>query len=391
MLNGHHIYERHQSKFGNKLEIIKIAISIVVLIAPFIILSIVTYRSSNAKKIHLQQKLNEYRSLKNNYDIVFVGDSRTYTNIHPHLVDPLLGKKSYNLGTFAHWLPTQYPFYKELIREMPKGTIVVWSVGHQNFEPYNAIQRVWQIKLSDVPQYVIWGYPLQDLSDNVMFFNPALHIFSERGKYGKAVVSEILSVPSRIRAFRRRSPFVAPSASTTGSSGNSQEIKRLNDHFGKLPFAKYANTLVDGLQITSVETYTKHGSYLRTELNPAYFRNKQSEMQSGRYRTLVPTERLMKTFVETLDVFQRNEIFLIVNEVEEAPFRYSDSESKQECRKFMQKYVRPEVERHGFKYITTDLGQLTDEDYFDWNHLNSTGAQKYTSLLVSALRRVMGN
>jgi hypothetical protein len=44
------------------------------------------------------------------------------------------------------------------------------------------------------------------------------------------------------------------------------------------------------------------------------------------------------------------------------------------------------VEGHGLRYVRADFNRYADSDYFDYNHLNSRGIEKYTSELAALLR-----
>ncbi len=57
----------------------------------------------------LANKLLYYRQHRSDYNLVLLGDSLTYTGLHPEFIDPLLGTRSVNLAIFAHWFATQYP------------------------------------------------------------------------------------------------------------------------------------------------------------------------------------------------------------------------------------------------------------------------------------------
>jgi hypothetical protein len=94
------------------------------------------------------------------------------------------------------------------------------------------------------------------------------------------------------------------------------------------------------------------------------------------------------TFIEILDIFAAHNVRLIVNELEEAPFIYGNPLVREKFRTALREHVRLEVERRGFSYITTDLDQLSDEDYFDYNHMNSKGIAKYTPLLAHRLNEL---
>jgi hypothetical protein len=78
---------------------------------------------------------------------------------------------------------------------------------------------------------------------------------------------------------------------------------------------------------------------------------------------------------------------LVVNELEEAPFNYSTLENKDSWRRFMRDRIQSRVESRGFAYERTDLDRLRDDDYFDYNHLNSRGVEKYTPMMAEIIRR----
>ena len=81
----------------------------------------------------LLQKMRHFAEHRDEDDVVFVGDSRTYCAMHPDLLDPVLETRSINLARWAHWFPTQYPQFEELVPLVGDDTVVVWSIGHQNF------------------------------------------------------------------------------------------------------------------------------------------------------------------------------------------------------------------------------------------------------------------
>ena len=80
---------------------------------------------------------------------------------------------------------------------------------------------------------------------------------------------------------------------------------------------------------------------------------------------------------------------LIVSEIEEAPHQYPTAEHKAYFRKFMRDRVQRTVEAKEFPYVRADVDQLMDEDYFNYNHLNSRGIERFTPLLAKKLRDVI--
>ena len=71
------------------------------------------------------QKVARYRQRALQYDLLFVGDSRTYCAMHPEQIDPLLGTRSVNLAFWAHWFPSQYPAAQDILEAAPAGTCIV--------------------------------------------------------------------------------------------------------------------------------------------------------------------------------------------------------------------------------------------------------------------------
>lgn len=119
------------------------------------------------------QKLNSYVECNEQYDLLFVGDSRTYCGLDPEKIDPQLETRSLNLANFAHWLPTQYPSFKRLIPKIPDDTTVVWSIGSNSFHPAGdcRIQNTYPVGIRNIPRYAQWGYTLAELWPNIAYFS----------------------------------------------------------------------------------------------------------------------------------------------------------------------------------------------------------------------------
>ena len=93
-------------------------------------------------------------------------------------------------------------------------------------------------------------------------------------------------------------------------------------------------------------------------------------------------------FIAILEIFAASKVRLVVNELEEAPFMYGHPLVREKHRSMMRERVQPEIERRGFAYIRADLDQLSDDDYFDYNHMNSKGIEKYTPMLAQLLNEL---
>jgi hypothetical protein len=166
------------------------------------------------------------------------------------------------------------------------------------------------------------------------------------------------------------------------------------EKYGKLPHVSEVEPLQDSGEFTSVTLYRDGGSYFRVELDPGYFRKMQknaandivmnrNQVGSDEFK---PNPSYLKLFAATLDLFHRNHIRLIVSEIEEAPFHYSNGKAKEAIRRFMKERIKPLVNSSGFPYVRVDFDALSDDDYFDYNHLNSVGGVKFDSMLSDAIR-----
>jgi len=105
----------------------------------------------------LPAKMNYYARAARDYDMVFLGDSRTFCDFHPEILDSVLGTHSFNLGHWTNWFPTQYAQANDLLRTMPSDTVVVWSIGFQNFS-FEPIQPAYPIGWRRLPGFLKRGY-----------------------------------------------------------------------------------------------------------------------------------------------------------------------------------------------------------------------------------------
>jgi hypothetical protein len=51
----------------------------------------------------------------------------------------------------------------------------------------------------------------------------------------------------------------------------------------------------------------------------------------------------------------------------------------------MDRVAKPRAEARGFAYVRPDFESLPSEDYFDYNHLNSIGVEKFSEILAPLL------
>ena len=310
------------------------------------------------------------------YNVVFLGDSRTYCGIHPDLLDPLIGTSSINLSVLAHWFPTQLPQIADLASHVPKGTTVVWSIGLLNFLTPGSIQRTYPVGFYNAARYLWWGSQRNGLLDNLFFYNSALYVLSERENIKQrleAYLRNAFSMPTLVGSAR--------AAESQSADPHAAEASELLAEYSRNPAVAAADLeTVDG-RLTAAIIRFKRGGYYRIELDKEYFRRKKSEVPT-RWGAVAIDPASYRMFEEALQIFKAQNIKLVVNEMEEAPFMYSD---KQWHRDYMRDVVEKRLRDFGFSYIRAGQDRLTDDDYFDYNHLNSRGVAKFLPMLAEQL------
>lgn len=374
----------------------------------------------------LPNRFAYYEAHRDDFDLIFLGDSRTYCGIHPERIDPLLGSRSINLSSFANWFPTQYAQAKRLAAIVPPGATVVVTVGQINFSCLGKIQRVFPIEIPTALLYTTLRIPQEGLWDNVAFFHPYLHFWSIRGdlheaflRWARAPRSETAPAPAKtatpatvataaadggtpkVPMADVLAPPVDPSALNphiTERPALPADVAAIVRRFGSDPDVTDVDVSEDGDRITSVIAYYRGGGYYRTEVDPAFFRERQQGAPraidvevgpNGERSVAPPPPDCLGLFERILSEFQRRGIRVIVNEIDEAPYVFGSEENRQAFREILRTIVRPRVEARGIPYVTTDQDRLRNEDYFDYNHLNSSGIAKYTPMLAAALRPLL--
>lgn len=321
----------------------------------------------------LPAKMLAFRQHSADYDLVFLGDSRTYCAMHPERLDPLLGLRTINLAHWAHWFPTQEAQFQDLMPLLRPGTIVVWSIGHQNFTNVE-IRESYPLSLANARKLFALGVPLANILPNLIRYTPPLALWEIRSQ-----------IMDRIRAVDRAAlcpPQPGDPAAASPSSPALPAWLSLQDA------PRREIQAPEGTPV-ALSLYLKKGGYLLCELEPAHFRSRQKRSQGAVFSTNQVLPACWALFREMLDLFRRHQIRLIVNVLEEAPHSYANRESLEASRRFMDTTVRREVESYGFSFVHVDMDQLTDADYFDYNHLNSKGVTKYSLLLAQALKPVL--
>lgn len=375
-------------------KFIKIFLYSVFFIIPFLLIDF--YFDGKFIQSDLKHITNFYKKNSNQYNMLFVGDSRTYCGIHPHLMDARLKRHSINIASFAHWFPTQYPQIEEVLPFIPKNTVVVWSIGHQNFHKIAdwrwAHNSAYFIGYRNIIKYITMGIPVRVIINHLW----------RSSSFGKGLIwvkrnyiMTLNRIMQPVRALKKpdanKKRLTSPYAKFKKYNTDQEAVNLVKKWF-RSPLKLRSEKNIDDGRLTAVTIKTKMGDYIRIELMPDYFRDKQREWWkknnnvNEKYKL---DNSFWDLFVATLDLFQKNNIKVIVNEIEEAPFFYDKKGFYTEGQDFLREKVRPYVEARGISYIRADFSQLDNSDYFDYNHLNSKGGQKYADLLSNEIYKTL--
>ncbi len=333
----------------------------------------------------LVEKAAYYKERGAQYNAVFFGDSRTLCGMHPDVIDPLWGRKSYNLSHWATWMPSQYALISDMAPFIPKDTVVVWSVGHQNFTR-SSVHTVYPPGWARGARMAFMGLNPGELLSAQLSFTNYLSLIGWSDEYFFKI-TEYMAMPLWTRANAAPSASSAAPVSSAPADPGVQKMKRIESD----PQTSFAEPWFDDSgKIASVAQYKLNGAMLRTEIIPSFYRAKQAEQrQGGKMATLEgfgAGEAEMILFRDILGVFKKYGLTVVVHEFEEAPYIYQTPAEQGKYREWMRTHVKPVVEEYGFKYIHADEAQLTDADYFDYNHLNDRGVRKHNAVLARKLK-----
>jgi hypothetical protein len=329
----------------------------------------------------LPVKTRYYLSAPERFGGVYLGDSRTYTDFHPELLDARLGLTTYNLAHWTNWFPTQYAQIDDIVGHIPAHAYVVWSFGYQQFTE-QPVTLAYPVGLRRVGEYLARGFDPCQIAANLANFTPGLNLIEARAGLLRAVEATLDRVPRS---------FVAAGAAAGGAEVEPELLARVRAD----PLTDIVELYRDDAgHLASIAVSLKNGAYMRYELEPTYYRTKQAEVaretenhpDSGRF---IESAKSWALFTDVLRRFAAHRTRLIVNVLEEAPFRYDVPGSRDKSTAFMNGKVRAAVEAAGFPYVSVDFDRFEDADYFDFNHLNSTGVQKFSDMVAPLLRDAM--
>jgi hypothetical protein len=369
----------------------------------------------------LDQKLEYYKLHRKDYKVVFIGDSRTFTNINNCQIDTILQTNSFNMAMWANWFPTQYSFLQDFLPQVPDGTTLIFSLGYQNFN-YGDIQETYPIEYDRAKEYINWGFSLRDLKKTLVYNNskvlPILFLSqSHNHAWLKEEMDNYLAVFSCKNKSRKTEQIqeeetrqVIPEKIDNNpapvSSANKNTVKYLLignknnsnqsifEEFSKNPEAGLVKQKFQGDTLTSVEVFWKKGNYWRIEIDTFFFRKKQlfntpakSNLKTdSNISPFIPDSRYWKNFEAITRLFKTHSkrLNIIFNKVDEAPYTYAYGRKSSD--NFLNNIVKNYIINQGFAYITVDVRDMPDSYYFDNNHMNSKGTIIYTQRLASILK-----
>jgi hypothetical protein len=127
-------------------------------------------------------------------------------------------------------------------------------------------------------------------------------------------------------------------------------------------------------------------------LDPGFFRASQAKDGVNFMSAEMPTHpdpALLRIVEATLDEFQEHGIRVVVNEMQEAPHAYGEAGAHDDYHRWLVETLSPILARHRVPLVSVDFSQLNDDDYFDYNHLNSRGIAKFTPMLAAQLASLL--
>jgi hypothetical protein len=349
-------------------------------------------------------KVTKYVAQKGSYRLLFVGDSRTYTDIQPRVVGPLLGKPAYNLASFGLWLPVQYLEFREVFEKVPPDTVVVWSLSHHNFLPVGDrwwISGQYKFSLADGLEYALDGYPIPRVIreyEEAPFSPVDLGVTVRKkliGFFGRTVWrGGVKEVPANQQATNG-----GTSGGTFLAERNNAAATKVIEELKRDRQVNFVAPVVRDGTINSVEATRIDGGYDRIIVDPAFFRKLQGGLwPKHSNRTdgcqFAANEVYMRTFEKILNLISRYRLRVIVNYIEDAPGSWSSDAERACAKQFMVQKIVPILARRGIPAVFPDLYpriKFSNEWYFDHSHLHSEGAAIYSELLAGELGKVISN
>lgn len=335
---------------------------------------------------YLSEKRDFYLRNKDRYDILYLGDSRTLCGLHPDSLEPYVGLKGFTLAHWSNWLPTQYALLNDIIDDIPSDTVIVWSIGEENFS-LSPIEEIYPIGWRNMPYLIKAGYPPGDIVNNLLYYAPPTAAVGQNVRIFNFFDTVILPYP--LKNFSNAS-MLAIEESVTSATGGTQDEQLLLQKFRNEKGVGYIRPWYDNGKLVSIAQYKTNGAALRTEITPEYYRARQTELPRTEISDNIhfnPTA--WQIFTDILDMFKERGMTVIVNEMDLTPRRYISPEDHWKTQSILREKVIPVVESYGFDYVHADYTKFTDEDYFDYNHMNAEGVKKFSADVGPKLKAVL--
>ena len=121
--------------------LVKTGITIVVLLLASFIIDISVSRSLRHSSAQLFSPWNDLYADTLNYDMVFLGSSRTYMHYNPEIFDSVLGTHSFNCGLAARGLDAQTAKYHAFCRSHGMPDYLILNFDVCSFHPSNQTEQ----------------------------------------------------------------------------------------------------------------------------------------------------------------------------------------------------------------------------------------------------------
>ncbi len=331
----------------------------------------------------LPEKLDFYKSHKSQFSALFIGDSRTLCALHPDELEVYWDRQGFTLAHWANWMATQYAVLGDVVDEIPQDTVIVWSIGADNFG-LSPIESIYPVGLKRAPYLLHLGYPAGEVFSNVLSYLPFTFIVGQRIRLFN--FSQTLMDKPLARLMR---PAKEPThRDIVTKQDNQQEIlSRFRTQSGVGYIRPWYG---ENGELVSVAQYKTNGAALRTELVPEYYRERQTLYNEGGIAQTVKFDHAtLQLFEKMLSMMKERGLSVIVNEMELAPHRYESQEDHRKTQEILRAKIVPIVESYGFDYVHVDYTKFTDEDYFDYNHMNAKGVKKFSADLGPKLKEIL--
>ncbi|MBL7912853.1 MAG: hypothetical protein JNJ41_17450 [Bacteroidia bacterium] len=328
--------------------------------------------------------------------MLYFGDSRTYTNINNLQLDTLLNTSSYNIAMWANWFPNQYAFLQDLLPEVPDGTTLIYSLGHQNFY-FGEVQDSYPINAERAKEYYTWGFTIEDLKKPLRQSQtiPSPNLLVCHGEVNNWFSKKLKKFLAVVFSGNKKTKEIAENLQSSQGIVATSSFDKLKNNLANDPEVEKIVDFKQRDTITSYEVYWRRGNYWRVELDSLYFRNKQrqniltnlKEMKFENWQKFTIDERYWKNFQAIIALLKKHQkrLNIIFNEVVEAPNQYLVN-NRSVYEKVMDTKVKGYIQQNGFQYIKVYANDLPDHYYFDYNHLNNKGCCVYSARLADTLK-----